>query len=483
MTFANLIYQADRYRNDESQNITEYLYSRLNCSVEYDSVGISCEQDITETQNLNDVDNYSRHFEFDGIPILSNIVFSKGNGLLKRSSETNQYLSSISKLDQASLNRQFDENLFKIKLLNLRVHTFDKLHKQLETDIEQYEQDEDATQVVFEQIHFDFLNAKVMFDKEHDVDKYFPELAKNEVRKLNQQTKDLEKAIKDQEILKEKQMPKLEVANTSLGFNHIESYFNDFIGLDSVKSEIKKLVAFLSVQEARRKQGFTLKNPPTKHMVFTGNPGTGKTEMARLTAKIFYETGIIKKNVFVEADRSSLIAEYLGQTAIKTKELIERAIGGVLFIDEAYAIKTRHDDSYGDEAISTLLKMMEDNRDNLTVIVAGYENEMKVFLETNPGLRSRFNRFINFPDYSPNELFQILLKMCKGNHYQVESLEKLSIVVPKLFENVMQESEHSFANARFVRNYFESLIERQSLRVVSKVDEDINLLKLVDFKY
>lgn len=186
----------------------------------------------------------------------------------------------------------------------------------------------------------------------------------------------------------------------------IESYFSDFIGLQAVSEEIKKIVSFLQVQHLRAQQGFVMKSPPSRHMVFTGNPGTGKTEMARLIAKIMYDKGIVTEDIFIEADRSDLIAEYLGQTAIKTKALIEESFGGVLFIDEAYTLKTRDDDMYGDEAIATLLQMMEDHRDKVTVIVAGYQNEMQTFIESNPGLKSRFNRYVDFPDYEDNELSQ-----------------------------------------------------------------------------
>lgn len=262
---------------------------------------------------------------------------------------------------------------------------------------------------------------------------------------------------------------------------NIDDYFADFIGLESVRSEVKKIIAFLQVQKMREAQGYAMKSPPSRHMVFTGNPGTGKTEMARLIAKIMYDTGIVAEDIFIEADRSDLIAEYLGQTAVKTKALIEQSFGGVLFIDEAYTLKTRDDDMYGDEAIATLLKMMEDHRDKVTVIVAGYEDEMQSFIESNPGLKSRFNRYIDFPDYEDEELFEILLKMVHGNHYQILKPDEIKPIALSQFNQQRVVLGDTFANARTVRNYFEKVIEQQSLRVVNLDNADLNALSAIDF--
>lgn len=261
----------------------------------------------------------------------------------------------------------------------------------------------------------------------------------------------------------------------------IEAYFSDFIGLQAVREEIKKIVSFLQVQHLRAKQGFVMKSPTSRHMVFTGNPGTGKTEMARLIAKIMYDKGIVTEDIFIEADRSDLIAEYLGQTAIKTKALIEESFGGVLFIDEAYTLKTRDDDMYGDEAIATLLKMMEDHRDKVTVIVAGYQDEMQTFIESNPGLKSRFNRYVDFPDYDDEELFEILLKMAQGNHYQIVKPDEIKPIALSQFNQQRVKLGDTFANARTVRNYFEKVIEQQSLRVVNLANADLNTLTVTDF--
>lgn len=261
----------------------------------------------------------------------------------------------------------------------------------------------------------------------------------------------------------------------------IHSYFDDFIGLEPVKNEVEKMVAFLQVQKLRQDSGIVVKNKPSRHMVFTGNPGTGKTEMARLVAKIFFDKKIIPKDIFIEADRASLVGGYLGQTAIKTTELIESALGGVLFIDGAYSIKSENDDMYGDEAIATLLKMMEDKRDDLVVIVAGYKLEMDNFLTSNPGFKSRFNRHIDFPNYSAKELFQILVKMINVNRYEIEDLEALRDTLLPNFEAILELNDPTFANARYVRNYFERVIEKQSLRVLREGVSFINQLKTEDF--
>ena len=172
------------------------------------------------------------------------------------------------------------------------------------------------------------------------------------------------------------------------------------------------LVGLMQMQLQREKQG--LKTVPvSQHLVFSGNPGTGKTTVARILAQLYKEIGVLSSGHLVEVDRSGLVAGYVGQTAIKTQEKIDEAIGGVLFIDEAYTLVKEQSNDFGQEAIDTLLKAMEDNRRNLIVIVAGYTNEMNKFIESNPGLKSRFNKYIEFPDYSLCELEQIFTNMCK----------------------------------------------------------------------
>ena len=226
------------------------------------------------------------------------------------------------------------------------------------------------------------------------------------------------------------------------------------IGLDSVKSEIRSLANLVQVQQAREKEG--LKNAAMSyHLVFTGNPGTGKTTIARIIAAIYRDLGILKKGHLVETDRSGLVAGYLGQTAIKTNSVIDKALDGVLFIDEAYSL-SEEQDSYGKEAIATLLKRMEDDRDRLVVILAGYTKEMKRFISTNPGLESRFNRYIDFPDYSKDELLQIFMKQVEKFEYVLDD-DALETVRGAIHKNFIKKDKQ-FGNARFVRNLFEKIL-------------------------
>lgn len=247
------------------------------------------------------------------------------------------------------------------------------------------------------------------------------------------------------------------------------------IGLDSVKKEIKTLANLVQVQQAREENG--LKNATMSyHLVFTGNPGTGKTTIARIIAAIYRDLGILKKGHLVETDRSGLVAGYLGQTAVKTNAIIDEALDGVLFIDEAYSL-SEDNDSYGKEAISTLLKRMEDDRDRLVVVLAGYTDEMKQFIESNPGLESRFNRYIDFPDYSEEELLQIFMKQVEKFEYEVDD-DALSIVKKAIHNNFVNKNEQ-LGNARFVRNLFEKILANQANRLAKESDMSPENLKRI----
>lgn len=235
------------------------------------------------------------------------------------------------------------------------------------------------------------------------------------------------------------------------------------VGLGSVKEEVTSLVNFIKVQQAREKQGLKT-TPISYHCVFTGNPGTGKTTVARIMAGIYKDLGILKRGHLVETDRSGLVAEYLGQTAVKTNAIIDSALGGVLFIDEAYALAEK-DDSYGYEAISTLLKRMEDDRDNLVVIVAGYTNEMKTFINSNPGLQSRFNRYIEFPDYNADELFEMYGRNLKK--YDMKLDDDASEYLQEHLNMVVQRKNRNFGNGRYVRNIFEKTLTAQANRLAA----------------
>lgn len=240
------------------------------------------------------------------------------------------------------------------------------------------------------------------------------------------------------------------------------SELDNLIGLDDVKREVKSLINFIQIQKEREKQG--LKNSQISyHCVFTGSPGTGKTTIARIVAKIYKHLGILEKGHLVETDRSGLVAEYTGQTAVKVTKTVNSALDGILFIDEAYSLVGENKDDFGKEAVATLIKRMEDNRDKLVLIVAGYSEEMKTFIDTSPGFKSRFNRYIHFPDYTPNEMIRIFELLCSNSEYIISPNAKnyLTEVFNQLYENKTKD----FGNGRLVRNIFEKSIENQSNRI------------------
>lgn len=249
------------------------------------------------------------------------------------------------------------------------------------------------------------------------------------------------------------------------------------VGLESVKAEIKSLVNIARVREMRRKEG--LKVPPSGyHMVFVGPPGTGKTTIARLLGAIFHALGLLSKGHLTEVDRAELVAGYVGQTAIKTDKVVQGARGGVLFIDEAYSLAPEDSDQdFGREAIETLLKLMEDHREDLVVIAAGYRDRMEAFIESNPGLRSRFTRFIDFPDYSPDELTLIFERMATDEGYTLAqgALDSAKTILSR--EHA--ERGDNFGNARLVRNLFEHSLTAQANRLVGGTPTRAELCTLV----
>ncbi|MDO4475688.1 MAG: AAA family ATPase [Lachnospiraceae bacterium] len=234
-------------------------------------------------------------------------------------------------------------------------------------------------------------------------------------------------------------------------------------GLSTVKEEVRSLINIQKINVQRRKLGMK-EADVSKHLVFSGNPGTGKTTVARILAKAYRELGLLKKGQLVEVDRSGLVAGYIGQTAMKTAQVIESALGGILFIDEAYTLSAkRGEGDFGQEAIDTLLKAMEDKRDEFIVIVAGYPKLMEAFLDSNPGLRSRFNKLISFPDYTVDELVKIFESTIGKNGYQAGA-EALAYV-RAYYTRKVKENAENFANARDVRNLFEKAVVRQANRL------------------
>ena len=262
--------------------------------------------------------------------------------------------------------------------------------------------------------------------------------------------------------------------NDGRNLKNVFSDLDALVGLAPVKEEVRRLVSFIQIQKERKSKG--LKTAPVSyHCVFMGNPGTGKTTVARIIADIYREMGVVKRGHLVETDRSGLIGEYVGQTAVKTNKIVDSAMDGVLFIDEAYSLVQGGQNDYGREAIATLLKRMEDDRDRLVVILAGYTGEMQRFIASNPGLRSRFNRYIDFPDYSADELSEMFLLFAAGSEYRCDDDVRASL--KDIMTRAVMGKDRAFGNARYVRNLFESAIERQAARLSSVAPLTIDMLQ------
>ena len=263
---------------------------------------------------------------------------------------------------------------------------------------------------------------------------------------------------------KEGNAEKPEAEEKKPDFDELMAQLDSLVGLDDVKKDIKNLMNLVKVRRLRKENG--LPTPPMSlHMVFMGNPGTGKTTVARIISGLYAAIGVLEKGQLIEVDRSGLVAGYVGQTALKTQEVIKSALGGVLFIDEAYSLASGGENDFGREAIETILKAMEDHRDELIVVVAGYDEPMEKFINSNPGLQSRFNKYFYFPDYNGEQLLHIFKGQCKKNGYALT--EEAEAEAKAMFEELYENRGENFGNGRDVRNVFEDTVVRQSNRVAA----------------
>lgn len=276
--------------------------------------------------------------------------------------------------------------------------------------------------------------------------------------------------------------PDTEILEDTRTLQELLDEIKALVGLETVKIKVNDLIVYQKVQKLRRENNLhSSKN--TMHLAFTGNPGTGKTTVARIVGRIYKQIGLLSRGHFVEVSRTDLIAGYQGQTALKVKSVIEKAKGGVLFIDEAYSItENDHSDSYGRECLTELTKALEDYRDDLVVIVAGYTEPMNKFFDSNPGLKSRFNTFIEFPDYSAVELEKILVLMCDNSDYILD--ENARKIIYSFLQECVSEKSENFANGRLVRNLYDDLIMNHARRVINIENaskDDLSIITERDF--
>ena len=301
----------------------------------------------------------------------------------------------------------------------------------------------------------DFANGRTMRT-------LFDQICKKQAQRL--QGVDIS-SMSNEELMTIKQEDVPYEAPKSVNVGDCLKKLDGLVGLAGVKKEISNLTAFLNLQ-IRRGETNTFQG---KHYVFTGNPGTGKTTVARIMADIFKTLGVVARGQLVEADRAKLVAGYSGQTAIKTNQLVDQALGGVLFIDEAYTLKSNDSDTFGSEAIDTLLKRLEDDRGKFICIVAGYTDQMHDFIDTNPGLKSRFTQTIHFDDYTPDELTEIFLHLAEGKNFTID--EDTRAAIHRQFEQLYLRRDKNFGNAREARRIFNEAVERQSQRLVKLMSD------------
>ncbi len=260
--------------------------------------------------------------------------------------------------------------------------------------------------------------------------------------------------------------PEEETSEPEESVEDLLAELDELVGMDQIKKDVRSLINLIKVRKLRQENGLAAPDL-SLHMVFTGNPGTGKTTVARLLSRLYKAIGVLEKGTLVEVDRSALVAGYVGQTALKTKEALDKALGGILFIDEAYSLAPDGGSAndFGHEAIETILKVMEDERDELVVIAAGYPEPMARFISANPGLESRFGKYFHFEDYNGEQLFEIFKAQCNKNQYEPD--EGAAAYAKKLLNELYENRDENFGNARDVRNIFEKAVARHSDRVAA----------------
>lgn len=307
------------------------------------------------------------------------------------------------------------------------------------------------------------LNLASCYKNGKGVDKDLQKAASWYLTALKQGSKDAQEKL---DALQEENPDLISYADEQIQVITPFEELQKLVGMESVKSDVNHLISLVRIQKLRQSKGMKAV-PVARHLVFTGNPGTGKTTMARILGKIYKEIGVLSKGHLVEVDRSALVAGYVGQTAMKTRLKIREAKGGVLFIDEAYALAKGNND-FGQEAIDTLLKAMEDKREDFVVIVAGYPDKMRYFINSNPGLQSRFNKFFEFPDYTTQELIDIFQSMCTDYDYRIS--EDVRAVLKTTIEQMVRSKGFAFANGRDIRTLFETAVTNQAIRIGNHPD-------------